>query len=138
MKLSEVRDILDADIIVGLDRLDLEFTGGAASDLMSDLLRNPKEGALMVTGLSSPQVIRTALIAEMAGIVLVRGKQPHAKMAELAEEYGLPLLSTPLNMYTSCGRLFGKGLKSIRIRSTCGSRNIKDPSTLSLREFAQG
>jgi predicted transcriptional regulator len=114
MKLSEVRDILNAEVIVGYDKLDIEFTGGAASDLMSDLLRNPKEGALMVTGLSSPQVIRTALIAEMAGIVLVRGKKPHPKMTELAEQYGLPLLSTPLNMYTACGRLFGKGLKSIR------------------------
>ena len=114
MKLSKVKKILEAQVIVGHEKLDIEFTGGAASDLMSDLLRNPKEGALMLTGLTSPQVIRTALIAEMAGIVLVRGKKPNSKMIELAREHELPILSTPLNMYTSCGRLFNKGLVSIR------------------------
>jgi predicted transcriptional regulator len=114
MKLSEIRKALDAEIIVGHDKLDLEITGGAASDLMSDLLRNPKRGALMLTGLSSSQVIRTAIIADMTAVVLVRGKTPDTKMTELARAYELPLLTTPFNMYSSVGILYGIGLRSIR------------------------
>jgi len=114
MKLSEILEFLNAEVIVGRGRMDLDITGGAASDLMSDLLRNPREGALMLTGLSSPQVIRTAIIAEMAAVVLVRGKKPDSKMIDLAREYDLPLLTTMYNMYSSAGILYSKGLKSIR------------------------
>ena len=114
LKLSEIRDILEAKILVGSDNLDLELSSGAASDLMSDLLRHPKEGTLVLTGLNTPQVIRTAVIAGLAAVVFVRGKEPDAEMIQQAQENGLPLLSTPFNMYSSCGRLFGNGLKSVR------------------------
>ena len=114
MKLSEVREILEAEVIVGHENLDVTVVGGAASDLMSDLLRNLKTGALLLTGLTGVQVIRTSVIAEMTAVVLVRGKKPNDEMIQHAREHNLPLLSTPFNMYSSCGGLYGKGLKSIR------------------------
>ena len=114
MKLAEVLDILDASVVEGEEMLDLEVSAGAASDLMSDLLRYPREGALILTGLTSIQVIRTAVIAGMAAVVFVRGKQPDGEIRAYAREHGLPLLATPLNMYTSCGRLYAGGLPSIR------------------------
>lgn len=114
IKLADVKEILDAEVVVGQDRLDIEITGGAASDLMSDLLRVPKEGALLLTGLNSIQVIHTSVIAGMAGIVFVRGKKPSDDVMAIARKHNLPLLSTEFNMYSSCGRLYSKGLKSIR------------------------
>ena len=114
MKLSEVKETLDASVVVGHDKLDIQVTGGAAADLMSDLLRNPKEGALLLSGLNNIQVIRTSVIAGMAAVVLVRGKKPDPDMVEHAREHGLPLLSSPFNMYSACGRLYSKGLKGIR------------------------
>ena len=114
MKLSEIKEILEADVLVGNENLDIQVTGGAASDLMSDLLRNPKEGSLLLTGLTSIQVIHTSIIAGMAAIVFVRGKRPNEDITNLARENELPLLSTQYNMYSSCGRLFSKGLRSIR------------------------
>lgn len=114
IKLADVKEILDAEVVVGHDRLDMEVTGGAASDLMSDLLRVPKEGALLLTGLTSIQVIHTSVIAGMAAIVFVRGKKPNDDVMAIAREHNLPLLSTEFNMYSSCGRLYSKGLKSIR------------------------
>ena len=114
MKLSEIKEILEADVLVGEENLDIQVTGGAASDLMSDLLRNPKEGSLLLTGLTSIQVIHTSIIAGMAAIVFVRGKTPNADITKLALENELPLLSTQFNMYSSCGRLFSKGLRSVR------------------------
>lgn len=114
MKLSEIAEILDAEVIEGHDSLDLEVTSGAASDLMSDLLRHPREGALLLTGLTSIQTIRTSVIAGMAAVVFVRGKRPDMETRTYAREHGLPLLSTHLNMYSSCGRLYGRGLPSTR------------------------
>lgn len=114
MNLSEIKEVLEADIIVGDDVLDIEITGGAASDLMSDLLRNPKEGAILLTGLTSIQAIKTLLIAGMAAIVFVRGKKPGSEIIAYAREHGVPILSTPYNMYSSCGRLYKQGLRSIR------------------------
>ena len=114
MKLSDVKEALEADIIVGDEKLEIEVSGGAASDLMSDLLKNPKEGALLLTGLTSIQAVRTSLIAGMAAIVFVRGKRPEAEIVLYAKQNDVPLLSTPFNMYASCGRLYKKGLKSIR------------------------
>lgn len=114
MKLSDVKEALEADVLVGQDKMDTEVTGGAAGDLMSDLLRNPKEGALLLTGLTSIQVIHTSIIAGMSAIIFVRGKMPGQDVLNLAQENELPILTTKYNMYSSCGRLFSKGLRSIR------------------------
>lgn len=113
MKLKEIIEILGATLVTGNDKLDLEITGGAASDLMSDLLRNPKEGAVLLTGLNTIQTIRTAVISGLSAVVLVRGKTPNPEMIEYSRTHGLPLLSSPLNMYTSCGKLYDQGLGSI-------------------------
>ena len=112
--LADVKEILDAEVAAGHDRLDTQVTGGAASDLMSDILRNTKEGALLVTGLNSVQVIRTSIIAGMAGVVFVRGKTPSDDIIAIARDHNLPILTTNLNMYATCGKLYSRGLKSIR------------------------
>lgn len=113
MKLSDIKDILKADVISGEEKLDIEVTGGAASDLMSDLLKRPKEGALLLTGLTSIQAVNTSVIAGMSAIVFVRGKRPDKAIISHAKKHKIPVLSTPFNMYTSCGRLYAKGLRSI-------------------------
>jgi len=114
IRLADVKEILDAEVVVGHDKLDTEVSGGAASDLMSDILRNTKEGALLLTGLNSVQVIRTSVIAGMAGVVFVRGKKPNDDVLEIAREHNLPILKTNFNMYSSCGKLYNRGLKSTR------------------------
>jgi len=53
LKLSEVRDILDAEIIVGEDSLDLEVQTAFGADLMSDVLACAKAGSLLLTGLTN-------------------------------------------------------------------------------------
>jgi predicted transcriptional regulator len=111
--LSEIKEILKADVIVGEHRLDMMIQAGAGSDLMSDLLRGPKDGVVVLSGLNTLQVIRTALIAGVAAVVLVRGKRPETEMIAQARTHDLPLLSTPFTMYTACGRLFRQGLRGV-------------------------
>lgn len=113
MKLSEVKEILKAKIATGEDKIDMVLNAGAGSDLMSDLLRGSKEGVVVLSGLNNIQVIRTAVIAGVSALVLVRGKEPDEDMKAQANEHGLPVLSTPFTMFTACGRLFRAGLRGV-------------------------
>ncbi len=90
-----------------------EIKGGCGADLMSDVLASIQPEAVLLTGLCNPQVIRTAQMADVAAIVLVRGKQPPQETIDLANEENIPLISTPYGMFELCGRLHQAGLPSL-------------------------
>jgi predicted transcriptional regulator len=110
MTLAEVKKILDADVIVGDDKLQTEVRAGFAADLMSDVLAYVKEGSILLTGLTNPLVIRTADTLDLSAIVFVRGKRPAPDAVKLAEEKKIPLLATRYIMFESCGRLYAAGM----------------------------
>ena len=109
MTLGEIQQILEAEVIVG-GNMKREIKMACGSDLMSDVLAFTKSGSLLLTGLTNLQVVRTAEMAEIEAILFVRGKRPQQETVDLADEKGLPLLTTDLPMYESCGRLYGNGL----------------------------
>lgn len=113
MTLKEIKELLQAEVITGDDRLDEEITSAGGSDLMSDVLAFGKPGILLLTGLSNSQSVRTASIIDARAIMYVRGKKPDKEGVELAKEKKIPLLSTKFMMYTACGLLFSHGLKGI-------------------------
>jgi predicted transcriptional regulator len=110
MTLERIKDILQAEVIVGADYLEKQVTTAGGSDMMSDVLSFMKPGSLLLTGLINPQSVRTAEFAEIVAICYVRSKRPLPETVELAKEKGIPLLSTDYTMYESCGRLFREGL----------------------------
>ncbi|MEI6609552.1 MAG: DRTGG domain-containing protein [Deltaproteobacteria bacterium] len=110
MKLSEVKNILNADVIVGEEHLDLEVKTAFGADLMSDVLAFAKAGSLLLTGLTNSQVIRTANILDIAAIILVRGKKPSTETINLAKELKIPLLTTKYILFETAGRLYAKGI----------------------------
>lgn len=113
LKLADIKELLHAEVIVGEDKLDIPVNAGTASDLMSDMLTGQNSGVVMLTGLCNVQTIRTSVIAGVAAVVLVRGKEPTPEIIAQAREHGVPLLSTSFTMFTSCGRLFAKGLGGV-------------------------
>lgn len=110
MKLSEIRDLLEARVIVGEDKLDLEITTAFGADLMSDVLAFARSGCLLITGLSNPQSVRTAYALDIAAILVCRGKSLTDKFIEIAEELKIPILWTEFIMFEVCGRLYREGL----------------------------
>ena len=80
---------------------------------MSDVLASIQPEAALLTGLCNPQVVRTALMADVAVIVIVRGKTPPEETVNLANKENVPLISTPFGMFELCGRLFQSGLTSL-------------------------
>ena len=115
MTLQEIRDILGARSAWELGSTDWwerEVHSCQASDLMSDVLDFRKSGSLLLTGLCNAQVVRTAEVADIAAICLVRGKQPEAETIHLAKDKGIPLLLTKMTMFQASGELYAKGLSS--------------------------
>ena len=110
MKLSEIIEILDAEVIVGEEHLDLEVKTAFGADLMSDVLAFAKTGSLLLTGLTNSQVIRTANILDIAAIILVRGKKPSTETINMARELKIPLLTTKYILFETAGRLYAKGI----------------------------
>ena len=113
MKLSEIAEILNASVLSGNEFLERDFQHVRASDLMSDILARTAENYLLLTGLVTLQTIRTALIAGISAIVIVRGKIPPEDVIQMARNEGIPLLATSFPMFVSCGRLFAKGMTGL-------------------------
>ena len=111
MTVNDIKEILQAEIICRDDLMDREVNSACGSDMMSDVLAFVKEQAVLLTGLVNPQVVRTAEMMDMHCIVFVRGKRPTLDMIEMAEDRDMVMLCTELEMFTSCGRLYEKGLR---------------------------
>jgi serine kinase of HPr protein (carbohydrate metabolism regulator) len=94
----------------GLDR---SVKSGYCGDLMSDILAGLSEGCVLLTGLTTVQAVRTAVVAGVAAIVFVRDKTPPQAVIDLARTEGIPLLTTPFSMFISCGRLHANGITGL-------------------------
>ncbi|MCK9229366.1 MAG: DRTGG domain-containing protein [Syntrophales bacterium] len=111
MKLGEVVDILEATLLVGTERhLALDVKTAFSADLMSDVLAFAKSGSLILTGLTTPQVVRTASILDATALIIVRGKIPPADTLKLAQELDIPVLSTGYILFETSGRLYANGI----------------------------
>ena len=93
MKICTIRDLLDARVLTGEDRMGEHVYSACGSDMMSDVLAYVKDQAVLLTGLVNAQVIRTAEMMDMHCIVFVRSKEPTEDMLRLAEENGMVLLA---------------------------------------------
>ena len=112
MRFSKIVSIVEGMLITANADLDLDIPYACGADLMSDVLIYANSGAVLLTGLTNPQVVRTAEMAEIVAIVFVRGKRPPVETIALAEEKGIPLITTKYTMFEMCGRLFQGGMES--------------------------
>ena len=111
LKVREIADILNADILAGEDKLDLEIYSACGADLMSDVMAFVKESVILCTGLVNPQVVRTAEMMDINVVCFVRGKVPGEQIIELAKEKGIAILATKDPMFIACGKLYSAGIK---------------------------
>ncbi len=114
MKLREIIDILGAELIFGEQLLDgLEVDRCYSADLMSDVLGRPHANGILLTGLTNPQAVRTADIADIKAVCFVRGKRPDAETIALAKQKDIPLFVTRFTMFDACGLLYANGLRGV-------------------------
>ena len=111
MRLIDLVEELGLRVEVAGDSLRVEVTGGYASDLMSDVLANASAGELWVTLQTHQNVVAVASMKELAGIVLVAGREPQEETLDRAREEGVPLLVSELSAFEVVGRLYGLGVR---------------------------
>ena len=110
MKISTIKELLEADVIACEDSLGRHVYSACGSDMMSDVLAYVKDQAVLMTGLVNSQVIRTAEMMDMNCIVFVRSKVPTQEMIDLAKESGIVLMVSDKRLYEACGLLYHNGL----------------------------
>lgn len=110
MEIQRLRDILEAEVLCGEERLEDEVEAIFSSDMMSDVLACPEELHCLITGLINQQVIRTADMMDISLVIFVRGKRPPDEVVEMARQRDMVVLLTQCRMFTACGRLYQAGL----------------------------
>jgi hypothetical protein len=115
MRLAEVRELLGCEAICGGPVAEEQEVAAAfAADLMSDVLAYAAKDSVLITGLTSAQVVHTADVADLRAVIFACDKRPAPQVAAMATELGLPLLSTPRTMFDACGLLWAAGLRGGR------------------------
>lgn len=110
MKISEIQELLHAELLCGEEYLSNEVISACCSDMMSDVLAFVKDQGVLLTGLLNAQVIRTANMMDMVCVVFVRSKVPTEEIIELAKQCGIVIMRSTLRAYEACGLLYEAGL----------------------------
>jgi predicted transcriptional regulator len=117
MILRTIINLLEAQVLAGDGFLDaIEVDRCFSADLMSDVLGRSHANGILVTGLTNPQAVRTADIADIRAVCVVRGKMPEADTVALAKQKEIPLFITKFTMFEACGILYQNGLKGVAER----------------------
>ncbi len=112
MTIREVVKVLNANVLLGQERLDEEVEHAFASDLMSDVL-TLKDTPMLLTGLCNVQTIRTCDMATLDIVIIVRNKKVTEEMIELAAENDMVIISCAYSMFKTCGLLYEAGIKPL-------------------------
>jgi hypothetical protein len=106
MDLSSITEKLNLRIVCGHEKLSLRVTGGYVGDLLSDVMANSREGYLWITRQTHQNIVAVASLKELAGIILVNGKDPEADTLEKATAEGIPIFVTELSAFDIVGKLY--------------------------------
>lgn len=117
MKLADVVRELDMEVRTARESLEREVGGGYASDLMSDVIAHAAEGDLWVTLQIHQNIVAVACLKELAGIVLVNGREPEQSTVERAEAEDMPIMVSTLPAFDLVGRLYALGIAGARARA---------------------
>ena len=111
MKLTELIEKLSLRVITGQDDLDVEVTQGYCSDMLSDVIGNAEEGGLWLTIQKHQNIVAVGVMKSLAGIVLVKDREPEENTVARAREENLPLLVSSLSSFELAGRMYDLGIR---------------------------
>jgi hypothetical protein len=110
VKLTELIQKLNLGVRSAKAGLEHEVTGGYASDLLSDVIANSKEGNIWVTLQVHHNIAAVASMNNLAGIILVNGREPEQETIEKAEAENIAIMVTEMPTFELVGRLYSLGV----------------------------
>jgi predicted transcriptional regulator len=112
MKVRQIVEVLSLTVSAGSRGLDAEVTGGYSSDMLSCAMAGAAQGNLWVTLQGHLNVVAVATLNELAGVIVTEGKPVSPEALAKADDEGIPILTTRLDTFEVCGRLWGLGVKT--------------------------
>jgi len=106
MKLKEIINSLNLQVLTAKDNLEKDVSDGYTSDLLSDVIANSREGNLWITLQIHQNIIAVAKLKDLAGVIIVNNRQPEEDTLKKAEEEKIPLLATEATAYRISGKLY--------------------------------
>ena len=114
MRLENIAELLEGKIVTSSVHPSQNVERGFTSDLMSDVLTlGACEDVILITGLANIQTIRTAEMAGLNHVALVRGKKASDEMMALAEENDINIIETAFSAFRASAVLYHAGIGSI-------------------------
>ena len=110
MNVTEAAKKIDGVLMTGTAVAEREVQGGYASDLLSDVMANSREGDVWVTLQKHVNIVAVAQLNGLSAIVLVNGRKPDPDTLARAEEMGIPIIATPLQAFDAIGILHTQGI----------------------------
>jgi hypothetical protein len=111
MTLNDLATRLELAVFTPGLPLDRQVQGGYASDLLSDVIGRSRKNDVWVTMQVHPNIVAVCVLKELAGIILVGGREPAAETLGRAERERVPILGTSLPAFELVGRLYGMGVR---------------------------
>lgn len=111
MNVEEICRQLSLDVQTAKEKLDVQVTGGYASDLLSWVMAKAQVGNVWITIQAHPNIVAVASLINLAGIIIAEGVAPEPATLEKAEQEGIPILTTSLTMYAVAGQLYELGIR---------------------------
>ncbi len=108
VNLKDIVQKLDLKVVSG--DIDREVSGGYSSDLLSDVIANAQKDNIWITLQTHINIVAVANLQELAGIILVNGRQPEEITLKKAEQENIPLLLTELSTFEIVGKLYELGI----------------------------
>lgn len=106
MKLKEIVEKLQLQVLVGQERLDTEVTGGYTSDLLSDVIANSKENNLWVTLQTHENIVAVAKLKDLAGIIIINNRKPDEATLQRAKDENVTLLASGETAFKVTGIIY--------------------------------
>ena len=114
MKLQEIVDKLNLSVKTAPGKLDTDIETGYASDLLSDVIANGKEGDLWVTLQIHPNIVAVASMKGISGIVIINSREPEEDTVKKAEDEQMPIMVSDLPGFELIGKLYTMGILGTR------------------------
>jgi hypothetical protein len=105
MTLKDVVERLHLSVQTGQDRLDQTVSGGYASDLLSDVIAHSKAGSVWVTMHTHENIVAVAVLKDLAGIIIVQGRQPAVETMQKAAKENVVIMVSSLPAFETIGKL---------------------------------
>ena len=110
MKLQQVAELLDAEVLSCAELLDKDVENVFCTDVMADVLAYSDPDTVLITRLHNLSVVRSALMTDNHCIVFSDSTDPDPSLLALADSHEVAIFATEHSMFTATERLLDAGL----------------------------